>query len=304
MSGAEGKRVCAVTGPGGFVGGYLMPVLAARGWQTLPMGRAAADFSDPEALAGWLARHGVTDIVHLAAESNPAGGDTRAFYETNAFLTERLLQAAATAGLPGRFLLVSATSVYGDSGAAPQREDDPKQPPNHYGASKLLAEVIAGWYRDRLDITIARPSNCMGAGQNPRYLVPKLVRAFAERAPEIAMGDTAIARDFVDIRDAADILAHVLEAPARSLEAINVSSGRATPIAEILDTLTRISGHAPEIRRDERFIRKGDMRFQACDTARARSLGHVPRHDLANTLGWMLDAATRSVPEPVERRLP
>lgn len=303
MSAGGGKRLCAVTGPGGFVGGHLMPVLSARGWQILPMGRAAADFSDPEALAACLARRGVTDIVHLAAESNPAGGDARAFYETNAFLTERLLQAAATAGLPGRFLLVSATSVYGDSGSAPQREDDPKQPPNHYGASKLLAEVFAGWYRDRLDVTIARPSNCMGAGQNPRYLVPKLVRAFAERAPEIAMGDTAIARDFVDIRDAADILARALEAPARSLDAINVSSGRATAIAEILETLTRITGHVPEIRRDDRFIRKGDMRFQACDSARARSLGHVPRHDLADTLSWML-AAAPAVPEPVEMRLP
>ncbi|WP_414898724.1 NAD-dependent epimerase/dehydratase family protein [Rhodovulum sp. YEN HP10] len=302
MSGA-GTRVCAVTGPGGFVGGHLVPVLAVRGWQTVPMGRAAADFSDPGALAAWLAGHGVTDLVHLAAESNPAGGDPRAFYETNAFLTERLLQAAATAGLPGRFLLVSATSVYGDSGPAPQRETDPKQPPNHYGASKLLAEVFAGWYRDRLDITIARPSNCMGAGQNPRYLVPKLVRAFAERAPEIAMGDTAIARDFVDIRDAADILARALDAPARSLDAVNVSSGRATAIAEILETLTRISGHAPEIRRDERFIRTGDMRFQACDTARARRLGHVPRYRLADTLSWML-AAAPSVPEPVETRLP
>ena len=304
MSASDQHRLCAVTGPGGFVAGHLLPTLSARGWPTVPMGRSNVDFRDTEALTAWLSRQGVTDIVHLAAESNPAGGDVRAFYEANAFLTERLLEAAVAAELPGRFLLVSATSVYGDSGDIPQREDDPKHPPNHYGASKLLAEVFAGWYRDRLDVTIARPSNCIGAGQNPRYLVPKLVKAFAERDPEIAMGDTGISRDFVDIRDAADILARTLSAPARSLAAINVSSGRATPIAEILETLTRISGHRPDIRRDERFIRKGDMRFQACDNARARSLGHTPDHELADTLAWMLDVVSGAAADPIQRRLP
>lgn len=280
--------ICAISGAGGFVGTYLMPELIARGWTVVPLRRAQVDFRDKSAIATFLTDHSITDIVHLAAESNPASGDPRAFYESNAFLTESLLEAASSIHLPGRFLLASATSVYGDGGLDPIREDAPLRPLNHYGASKLLAEAITSWYGNRLDVTIARPSNCIGLGQKPTYLVPKLVSAFASRQPEIAMGDQDIARDMVDIRDAVDILCRTLAASPRSVDRINVASGRATPIRDILTTLERLTSHQPVIRRDERFVRQGDMRYQACSIERALQLGHAPRYQLEDTLSWML----------------
>lgn len=287
------KGICAITGASGFVGGYLAPELAARGWNVVPVARHAVDFENVTALSNFLLQNNVTHIVHLAAESNPAANNIRFFYEVNAFLTERLLEAASVAKLRGRFLYVSASSVYGNGGDKALNEDAGRHPQNHYGASKLLAEVFAEWFRDRLDITIARPSNCIGRKQNPNYLVPKLVSAFARREPEIVMGDVEIARDFVDVRDAVDILARALEATT-GLASINVASGRATRIQTILTELARLTGHRPEIRIDDRFIRRNDIRFQACDIAQALTIGHVQRHQLDDTLSWMLSEATGS----------
>lgn len=281
-------RVCGLTGATGFVGTYLSPALQDRGWRVVPITRDATNFGDASALADFLAAHGVSDIVHLAAEANPSAGDSRAFYETNSFLTDRLLEAAVRVGLPGRFLYVSAASVYGDSAEGLHDERTPLRPLNHYAASKALAETFVDWRRAEIDVAIARPSNCIGRGQNPRYLIAKLSAAFVAREPEISLGDVDIARDFVDVRDACDILERALSAPISVAPIVNVASGRATQIREILALLTDITGHSPRILRDERFIRTGDMRRQKCDVSIARELGHSPSHNLRDSLSWIL----------------
>lgn len=295
-------KTCAVTGASGFIGCYLVPELTARGWQVVPMGRDSVDFADVRKLASFLAHYGVTHVVHLAAESNPVTGDIWGFYEGNAFLTERLLMAAETVGLTGRFVHVSASSVYGDGGADALTEQAPRRPQNHYGASKLLAEVMVDWHRNRLDITIARPSNCIGLRQKVDYVVPKLVAAFAAKQSEIVMGDVEIARDFVDVRDAVDILVRALEAP-EPLPLINVASGRPTQIRSILDALAKLTGHQPRIRQEDQLIRKGDIRQQFCNIALALALGHVPRYRLDATLSWMLSEYSMT-PFGFKTRLP
>lgn len=283
------NRVCAVTGASGFLGGYLTHELRHRGYQVAPMTRKELPPGDVEAMSKFLGEKKATDIVHLAALANPADGGVKGFYDVNAFLTSDLLEAATRAGLPGRFIYVSATSVYGSNQHRPQIESDPLRPLNHYAASKMLGETFVRWRERSLDIRIARPSNCIGVGQMPQYLAPKLVAAFRNRDPEIIMGDVEIARDFIDVRDAANVIALLLCATEAPETAVNVSSGRATPIAEILDTLREITGHDPTITRDEKFIRAGDMRRQACDNSLALALGHKPAYTLADTLAWMLN---------------
>ncbi|MEO1016626.1 MAG: NAD(P)-dependent oxidoreductase, partial [Pseudomonadota bacterium] len=238
-------------------------------------------------VSDYLQDHQVTDVVHLAAQSNPAGGNHELFYTDNAFLTDRLLGVCAAVKLPGRFLYVSATSVYGQSDQ-PFDETSRLNPLNHYAASKMLAEAFVGWRQDELDVAIVRPSNCIGRGQKQQYLVPKLVSAFRSRDPEIAMGDTRISRDFVDVRDATDILGRLLEASPGLPHIANASSGKATSIAQVIELLSDITGHRPAILYDERFVRPGDILFQACRNHAAIRLGHRPRYSLRETLQWML----------------
>lgn len=253
------------------------------------MSRADTDFDSIAALSDFLTRHGITDIIHLAASANPAGGSPEDFYEANAFLTERLLQACEVIDLPGRFVLASATAVYGQ-GSESMTESSLLRPTNHYAASKVLAETFVGWRNGRLDTAIVRPSNCIGRGQKENYIAAKLVAAFRDRANEIVLGDTSISRDFVDVRDAADVFVRALVSSEAAGRTFNASSGKSTSIREIIDRLERLTGHRPEILQGPRFFRKGDVTRQVCANDAAKSIGHVPTYTLDQSLEWMLEA--------------
>ena len=56
-------------------------------------------------------------------------------------------------------------------------------------------------YMAELGVTITRPFNYSGVGQDERFLLPKIVRHFKARAEVIELGNTYVARDFSDVRD-------------------------------------------------------------------------------------------------------
>ncbi|MEM7425240.1 MAG: NAD-dependent epimerase/dehydratase family protein [Pseudomonadota bacterium] len=279
---------CAIVGSTGFLGGYLARCLEGYGIRPLPLNRDRLDFTDVGGITAALQQSSAESIVYLAAHSDPTAGDVETFYKVNAFYLSNFLQAAKTVGLPGRFIYASASSVYGTVEEGDLCEDAPVAPPNHYGASKMLGETFCRWFSADLEVIIARPSNCVGAAQNKKYIVPKIVDAFRKRLPELVLGDTSIARDFVDVRDAVDIFAQILRAQTAP-SVVNVSSGRATQIREIIRTLKEISGFCPEITQSEQFMRKGDIYHQSVNNQVARNLGHEPKFSLRDTLGWMLD---------------
>lgn len=288
------RRICAVTGATGFIGTYVSKNLLGQGWTLVQMRRGSVDFSKISTIVDFLRENCISDILHLGGLSNPTDGDLTGFYQSNAFETDRLLRAAVDVGLRGRFVLASASSVYGDTGNFAATEETPPNPNNHYAASKLLAEVYAHWYRPQIDIAIARISNCIGVGQRENYLVPKLVDAFSRRLDTIVLGNTRVARDFLDVRDSADIIARILSAPPRSVWKINVSSGHATSISDLIGLLSSLTSHSPVILVDETLKRTGDIEYQVCSNELARKLGYTPSYSLAESLRWMLSLSESS----------
>lgn len=295
---AEGLRVGLIGGRG-FLGQHIKAAIEDAGGAAIIHGRTTLAVGEPNAVAAAIHADRLTDIVFLSAHSNPADPDWRQFYEVNAHTAHAVLAGAADARLPGRFLYASATSVYGNAAITPTDETSPLAPLNHYGASKALGERFVAWFADRLNVGIVRPSNCFGAGQNPRFLPAKLVRAFAGTAETIALGDTTIARDFVDARDAAAVFLRMLltaEPPA----VVNAASGRATRISALVDALTALTGHHPRIAHAPSLMRAGDMTHQCCAIVRANAIGAPAPRPLAETLAWMLsaesNAATKAEP--------
>ena len=57
-------------------------------------------------------------------------------------------------------------------------EDHIKNPINHYGNSKLVAENMITNFFGEFNIIITRPFNYFGAGQNKFFIMPKNFKSF------------------------------------------------------------------------------------------------------------------------------
>lgn len=283
---ADGKRV-GVFGSRSFLAQHFIRHMTASDQAAviIPLDRPDFDLKRPDSLAA--ADFATMDyVVNFAAISAPVHDDFREVYETNAYGQKNLLEALVAAGFSGRHLFVSTGYVYAPEEGRCSETAKP-DPGNHYGCSKLLAEVYCGWKRAQLDIVIARPFNCIGQGQGQNFLLPKLVAAYATKSPLLEVGNLDIERDFVDARDAARMFELALLEGERGAT-YNISNSRTTSIREILVLLSEISGHSPEVRSIAQFQRASDVLYQCGENTAIGHLGYNQRYTLKESLRWML----------------
>ena len=103
----------------------------------------AADAKLLDIAAGWRLPAPITDIWHLAANSDiPAGIEDPQVDLHDTFLTTyQLLRLARQLGVK-RFMFASSSAIYGDLGEAEITEDiGPLMPISNYGAMKLASEA-------------------------------------------------------------------------------------------------------------------------------------------------------------------
>jgi nucleoside-diphosphate-sugar epimerase len=179
----------ALTGATGYTGGRLLIALAGRGDEVSALARPSS--SRPEAPSGvrWIEGdlsdagaldrlvQGVDAVVHVAAVYRTAGHSDAYYRDVNVGGTERLLEAAARAGVR-RFVHTSTVGVHGDVQAPPADEEAPFAPGDVYQATKAEAEVLARRLgRERgVEVAVVRPGAIYGPGET-RLL--KLFRAIA-----------------------------------------------------------------------------------------------------------------------------
>lgn len=269
------------------MGRALARHLRACGFDVSAPPRADVQLSSVEALAALVAEAAPAQIVNLAGISSVTHGDDRALYEVNAFGHLNVLEAVARIAPRARVFLASSANVYGQSKAEAFAETDPPAPINHYAISKLTAEQFNRLLGDRLSVAAVRPFNCTGRGQKPTLVISKLVDAFRKRAPRLELGALDVRRDYVDIRDVCAMWEAVLAAPSPP-PIVNFGTGVATPLRDVIALLEKFSGHSMEIVSAAQFMRARDIAYQRADTRVLDGLGFRRKHDLADTLAWML----------------
>ncbi len=256
-----------ITGIGGFTGRHLTRTLLDRGWQVAGLGLSPAkvevptldtDLADTEAIARWIREHRPTHIVHLAALAHVVG-DPLSFFRVNVLGTESLLEAIARAGVaPAKVLLASSANIYGNAESPTLAESSAVRPMNHYALSKAAMELLIGKWHNRLPIVVTRPFNYTGPGQSEAFLIPKIVASHRRRDAVLKLGNIQVARDFSDVSVLCEAYRRLLESNARGV-CVNVCSGRSTTIAEILQLMQEISGHAPRVEVDSSLVRKDEV---------------------------------------------
>lgn len=292
-----------VTGAAGFTGRYVVSALADLGHDVHGVAQAPdapvpglaemhqADIADLDAMRAIVNVVQPDHVIHLAAIAFVAHEDVEQMYRTNVVGTRQLLEALAGASrAPSSVLLASSANVYGNSREGQLDEDTPTAPANDYAISKLATEHLARIYAPRLPIIVTRPFNYTGVGQSASFLLPKIVAHVRDRAPVIELGNIDVARDFSDVRTLVDAYIRLLPESAAIGQTFNVCSGRAVTIREVMDLISALSGHAPEIQVNSSLLRKNEVRVLSGSPARLESvigpLKHIP---LEETLRWMLE---------------
>jgi nucleoside-diphosphate-sugar epimerase len=287
-----------VTGSEGFTGHYVCDEFTSAGWEVWGAGVQPKpdnprylniNLLQPDTLGLISERAKPHVVVHLAASAFVAAADPSAFYNVNLLGTRHLLEALSTATTPPECtILASSANVYGNSTLEVLDETADTRPANDYAVSKLAMEYLAKTYMTRLGIVMTRPFNYTGVGQEPRYLIPKIVGHFKARAPHIELGNTDVARDFSDVRDVAR--AYRLLAEAQPLgETFNLCSGEATALETCITMASEITGHDMEVRVNPDFVRANEVKtLRGCSDKLDNAIERERRYSIRDTLEWML----------------
>jgi GDP-6-deoxy-D-talose 4-dehydrogenase len=291
-----------VTGRHGFTGYYVANVLASAGWQVwggcshptqeMDSFDRVADLTDATSVVQMVNDVRPDAVVHLAGIAFVGHGCVDDFYHVNLLGTRNLLNALSKGGHgKSGVVLASSANVYGNALVSPISENTPPAPANDYAVSKLAMEYVAKLFANQLPVVITRPFNYTGIGQDPKFLVPKIVSHFRSRAPRIELGNLDVARDFSDVRDVAAVYAALLDGRQFSGETMNICSGRAITLGEIIDMCRSITGHYIEVAVNPEFVRADEIKALHGDPSRVeKMLGGLHRHQLEDTLRWMLEA--------------
>jgi GDP-4-dehydro-6-deoxy-D-mannose reductase len=286
-----------VTGNRGFVGGWMLRYLEARGDQVAGSD-AEVDVTNGPALTEVVTATAPDAVCHLAAQSSVGASWTgqAATYQVNTLGALNVVEAALACERPPRVLLISSAEVYGRVSleALPVPEDHPFAPVSPYAASKAAAELIGlqAWLGRGLEVIRARPFNHTGPGQRPDFVVPALARqvAAAEASGNRALetGNLEARRDITDVRDVVRAYRDLLEQGIPG-EVYNVCRGQAVSIHEVAERLLAVAGLDLEIVVDPARVRPVDLPELRGDPSRLHAAtGWEPEISLDVTLSDVL----------------
>lgn len=215
-----------------------------------------------------FAEQGIRAIMHFAGSIVvPESVEKPLFYYgNNTVATHSLISTAIEAGVK-HILFSSTAAVYGAPDKVPVAEDDPKEPINPYGSSKLMTEWMLR------DASAAHPFNFGAlryfnvAGADPQQRTGQqgkgsthLIKVAVETAvglrdrvavygTDYATPDGTCIRDYIHVSDLAAAHVAALEwliaHPGENL-VVNCGYGRGLSVLEVLDAVDRANGHPIE----------------------------------------------------------
>jgi nucleoside-diphosphate-sugar epimerase len=175
-----------ITGANGFLGSHLARRLVERGDSVrglvrngqsgalagLPVELVEGDVTDPMSLL--KACKGVEVVFHLAGIRRAP--ERELFFKVNADGTQNVCEAMLRTGAK-RLVLAGSLAAAGPATAdRPRIEEDPYDPQEAYGASKVEAERIAFRHAKQLEVTVARPPRITGPGDRENLVFFKIVK--------------------------------------------------------------------------------------------------------------------------------
>jgi dTDP-glucose 4,6-dehydratase len=313
-------RTILVTGAAGFIGSNFVRLLLGRGegvkliaFDKLTYAGNLANLSeflddprlvfvkgdicDAKLVESVWSEHGVSEVVHFAAESHVDRSilGSGPFIQTNVVGTQMLLDVAKANGV-AKFLQVSTDEVYGtlpeDRPDLKFTEETPLAPNSPYSASKAAGDCLVRSYHHTFGMPtlITRCSNNYGPYHFPEKLIPLFITNLMEGKKVPLYGDGLNVRDWLYVEDHCQAIWTVLNG-GKFGEVYNIGGNNEITNRIITETILR------EMGKDwDQFVqyvkdRPGHDRRYAIDASKIqRELGWTPAHrfetGIKTTIRW------------------
>ncbi len=183
------------------------------------------------------------------------------------------------------FINIGSSDEYGNT-PAPQIETQRETPISPYSLGKVAAtHLLQMLYRtENFPSIILRLFLTYGPGQDGRRFLPQIIRGCLEGRSFPASGGQQL-RDFCFVQDTVEAVFAAFEAPSARGEAINIASGMAVSIRQVIETIQRLIGRG-EPRFGEISYRPGEnMELYANISKAGALLGWKPKVTLETGLG-------------------
>jgi GDP-4-dehydro-6-deoxy-D-mannose reductase len=238
-------------------------------------------------------------IIHLAAQAyNGISWEMEDItHLTNYTGTLNVLKACRRFVPEAKVVLACSSAAYGDVKPedTPLKEARPLRPISPYGVTKAATEALGYQYWKNYGMAVFLPRFFIhvGTGHPPATAIQNFARQLALISqemvpPTVRVGNLAAARDFVDVRDGARAVLLLAEKGTPG-DPINVCSGTAHTISQILEMLIKISGQKVEVLSDPHLMRPSDEPILLGDNTKLKALGWSPNYSMKETLATVYE---------------
>ena len=223
------------------------------------------------------------------------------YFENNVFASLNILEEMVITKTDN-FIFSSSAGIYGNPLKVPITEDEPKNPENPYGESKLMVEKVLNWYgkTHNLHFAALRYFNASGAAldgslgenHNPEsHIIPSIINSVLNSTPFKMFGNDYKTKDGTCVRDYIHVLdlvqAHMLAIEKLKKEPsgyyYNVGTGNGYSNSEVCEMIEKVSGKKVLIENAPR--RPGDADALIADASKIqKELGFLPKYSDLETI--------------------
>jgi UDP-glucose 4-epimerase len=218
------------------------------------------DIADREKLDFVFSRAQFDAVMHFAAsiEAGESMQIPELYFRNNSAATLTLLEVMLARKVK-RLVFSSTAALYGDPKRVPISEEEPLQPTNAYGASKLLVEQMLAWlnrihglrYCSLRYFNAAGATGDLGEAHRPEtHLIPLVLQTAAGQRETISIfgtdyptTDGTCIRDYIHVSDLAK--AHTLALAgleSHSNLIYNLGNGQGFSVRQVIESARAVTG--------------------------------------------------------------
>ena len=240
-------------------------------------------------------------VMHFAAyiQMGESVKDPRKYYDNNVHGSRYLVESMLRAGV-NNFVFASSAGVYGNPVHIPIPEDDPKEPENPYGETKLVIERMLRWYGQAYGLksisirffNAAGATNSYGEDHHDEsHIIPNIINAqklgqdFVLFGNDYPTSDGTCIRDYIHVLDLASafIMSAQMLISGGKTTVYNAGTGVGYSNKQVIEMVEKVSGKPVKVKYMAR--RPGDANELVADVTRIKAeLGWTPKYSDLETI--------------------